>query len=250
MLIRGSLLLAATVAAPRGQRHVRRPSRPIYKWVDENGIAHYTTTRSSIPRALRDRYGLHRGLPPPQRQPDAPRRHRPDATRRRLTAPRSRPPAERPSRRARAATRRRRQRRRSARGLPHDAPPPTAPPKQRPRPARSRTTTLAAAEPARQDVRDATIRRADAQRHAAHPAGFATRRPATPNEAQQTKPEFRDNSEAPADTLAELDSVSDEQRPESAVRRVQRRVRGRPSDCRSGDRTSTTLPRATPQDPA
>jgi hypothetical protein len=44
------LALAATGAAQE------EPARPrIYKWVDENGIAHYTTDRSKIPSNLRGR---------------------------------------------------------------------------------------------------------------------------------------------------------------------------------------------------
>lgn len=43
-------LCAVPLAAP-----VRAETPTIYKWVDENGIAHYTTDRDRIPRNLRDR---------------------------------------------------------------------------------------------------------------------------------------------------------------------------------------------------
>jgi hypothetical protein len=38
------------------------PAPTIYKWIDEHGVAHYTTDRDRIPRGLRNRVGK---LPPP-----------------------------------------------------------------------------------------------------------------------------------------------------------------------------------------
>lgn len=34
------------------------PAPPIYRWVDENGVAHYTTDEDQIPASLRRRFGL------------------------------------------------------------------------------------------------------------------------------------------------------------------------------------------------
>ncbi len=45
-------LLAALVTPARADE---APEVVIYKWVDENGIAHYTTDRERIPASLRDR---------------------------------------------------------------------------------------------------------------------------------------------------------------------------------------------------
>jgi hypothetical protein len=49
------------------------PAPTIYKWIDENGVAHYTTDRKRIPREIRDQVGK---LPPPdaalKRTPVAP----------------------------------------------------------------------------------------------------------------------------------------------------------------------------------
>lgn len=50
------LLLAAVGALGLGAPPARAVDKPvIYKWVDENGVAHYTTDRSRIPAAIRDR---------------------------------------------------------------------------------------------------------------------------------------------------------------------------------------------------
>ena len=35
----------------------RAPAPTIYKWIDENGVAHYTTDRGQIPREVRNRVG-------------------------------------------------------------------------------------------------------------------------------------------------------------------------------------------------
>lgn len=57
-----SLLLALALLAlahPAPARAADEPSAPrIYRWVDENGIAHYTTDPERIPKSLRRRYGL------------------------------------------------------------------------------------------------------------------------------------------------------------------------------------------------
>jgi Domain of unknown function (DUF4124) len=57
-----SLLLALALFAwgSPGLAHAAEGSAPprIYRWVDENGIAHYTTDPARIPRSLRRRYGL------------------------------------------------------------------------------------------------------------------------------------------------------------------------------------------------
>ncbi len=52
-----SLALLVLMAAGPGAPHAAEPGeRPIiYKWVDEHGIAHYTTDRDRIPRAIRSR---------------------------------------------------------------------------------------------------------------------------------------------------------------------------------------------------
>jgi len=57
-----SLLLALALLAlgylgPARAADDAAPPR-IYRWVDENGIAHYTTDPDRIPRSLRRRYGL------------------------------------------------------------------------------------------------------------------------------------------------------------------------------------------------
>jgi hypothetical protein len=69
MLIRGSLLFAATVAFVVIATHARAESPTIYKWVDENGIAHYTTDRDNIPSAIRDRVES-RSAATPAKTPD------------------------------------------------------------------------------------------------------------------------------------------------------------------------------------
>jgi hypothetical protein len=57
-----SLVLALALAAfglPCAAAATEADGPPrIYRWVDENGIAHYTTDPSRIPRSLRQRYGL------------------------------------------------------------------------------------------------------------------------------------------------------------------------------------------------
>lgn len=56
-LLAAWLLAAFLLAAPSAHgQPVSAPERPrIYKWIDENGIAHYTTDRSRIPSGLRQR---------------------------------------------------------------------------------------------------------------------------------------------------------------------------------------------------
>lgn len=57
-----SLLLALALAAsglPGLAAAQDEPTPPrIYRWVDENGIAHYTTDVERIPKSLRSRFGL------------------------------------------------------------------------------------------------------------------------------------------------------------------------------------------------
>ena len=57
-----SLLLALALAAsglPGLAAAEDEPAPPrIYRWVDENGIAHYTTDVERIPKSLRSRFGL------------------------------------------------------------------------------------------------------------------------------------------------------------------------------------------------
>lgn len=57
-----SLLLALALAAsglPGLAAAQDEPAPPrIYRWVDENGIAHYTTDAERIPKSLRRRFGL------------------------------------------------------------------------------------------------------------------------------------------------------------------------------------------------
>jgi hypothetical protein len=44
----------------------------IYRWIDENGVAHYTTDRDRIPAALRGRLGRGLAEPEPRREPPPP----------------------------------------------------------------------------------------------------------------------------------------------------------------------------------
>ncbi len=69
MLIRGSLLVAATLALLAIATHAQAEPPAIYKWVDENGIAHYTTDRDKIPGAIRNRVES-RGAATPAKAPD------------------------------------------------------------------------------------------------------------------------------------------------------------------------------------
>lgn len=70
-----ALALAAAAAPAIGQETPAERPR-IYKWVDENGIAHYTTDRSRIPSGLRNRaeaLGASPALEPRVVAPSAPR---------------------------------------------------------------------------------------------------------------------------------------------------------------------------------
>lgn len=69
MLIRGFLLVAATLALLAIATHAQAEPPAIYKWVDENGIAHYTTDRDKIPGAIRNRVES-RGAATPAKAPD------------------------------------------------------------------------------------------------------------------------------------------------------------------------------------
>ena len=81
MLFRGPLLFAATVAFLVIATHAQAEPPTIYKWVDENGIAHYTTDRDNIPSAIRDRVES-RGPATPAKTPDvAAQPHREDLMR-------------------------------------------------------------------------------------------------------------------------------------------------------------------------
>lgn len=51
-------LLALGAASPAPAAGDDAPPPRIYRWVDENGIAHYTTDPERIPKSLRRRYGL------------------------------------------------------------------------------------------------------------------------------------------------------------------------------------------------
>lgn len=59
MLRRGMILLIVfgglLATGAWAQEKAEKTQPPIYKWVDENGIAHYTTDLEHIPEALRDR---------------------------------------------------------------------------------------------------------------------------------------------------------------------------------------------------
>jgi len=50
-----SLAVLALVASAGQGAAAEEPAPAIYKWVDQNGIAHYTTDRSRVPSNLRDR---------------------------------------------------------------------------------------------------------------------------------------------------------------------------------------------------
>lgn len=77
-----ALLAFGTVARAADEA----PAEPtIYKWVDENGVAHYTTDRDRIPSAIRDR--VERAAPS---RPAAATPHREDLMR---DAVKSKPPA-------------------------------------------------------------------------------------------------------------------------------------------------------------
>ena len=69
MLIRGFLRVAATLALLAIATHAQAEPPAIYKWVDENGIAHYTTDRDKIPGAIRNRVES-RGAATPAKAPD------------------------------------------------------------------------------------------------------------------------------------------------------------------------------------
>lgn len=59
--------LAATTSAAQDEGPSAAPAPKIYKWVDENGIAHYTIDRQRIPPSLRsrvDRLGSDAALAP------------------------------------------------------------------------------------------------------------------------------------------------------------------------------------------
>lgn len=55
MRVRRFRLLATTIAFCAITVGAQAEAPTIYKWVDENGIAHYTTDRNRIPSAIRDR---------------------------------------------------------------------------------------------------------------------------------------------------------------------------------------------------
>ncbi len=60
LLLAVALAGAGAVAGLPGLARAAEEAAPprIYRWVDENGIAHYTTDPDRIPRSLRRRYGL------------------------------------------------------------------------------------------------------------------------------------------------------------------------------------------------
>jgi hypothetical protein len=57
LLLALGLLAAAPAAAP-ARAAAETPAPRIYRWVDENGVAHYTTDEDRIPSSLRRRFGL------------------------------------------------------------------------------------------------------------------------------------------------------------------------------------------------
>jgi hypothetical protein len=57
LLLALGLLAAAPAAAPVWAAD-ETPAPRIYRWVDENGVAHYTTDEDRIPPSLRRRFGL------------------------------------------------------------------------------------------------------------------------------------------------------------------------------------------------
>lgn len=63
LLLAGATTLAGlSQPAPADEPGTERPPLRIYKWVDENGIAHYTTRLDRIPDRLRDRVREPRAL--------------------------------------------------------------------------------------------------------------------------------------------------------------------------------------------
>jgi hypothetical protein len=56
LLVALALVAAVPPALARAAEDTAPP--PIYRWIDENGIAHYTTDPERIPKSLRRRYGL------------------------------------------------------------------------------------------------------------------------------------------------------------------------------------------------
>ena len=56
LLVASALLAFGAPELARAADEAAPP--PIYRWVDENGIAHYTTDPERIPKSLRRRYGL------------------------------------------------------------------------------------------------------------------------------------------------------------------------------------------------
>jgi len=53
-----ALALAAAPAAASAADAAESPAPRIYRWVDANGVAHYTTDEEQIPASLRRRFGL------------------------------------------------------------------------------------------------------------------------------------------------------------------------------------------------
>lgn len=83
-LLLPALLLATLSVAPAAAQAPAGEEAPrIYRWVDENGVAHYTTDEERIPPSLRRRFGvptrpierapLEAGAPAPAPAPVAPR---------------------------------------------------------------------------------------------------------------------------------------------------------------------------------
>jgi hypothetical protein len=76
------LLLALLSAAPVAAQAPGDEAPRIYRWVDANGVAHYTTDEERIPASLRRRFGVpNRPMEHAPLEPDAPRpqREAPDA---------------------------------------------------------------------------------------------------------------------------------------------------------------------------
>jgi hypothetical protein len=77
------LLLASLIASPMAAQAPGDAEAPrIYRWVDANGVAHYTTDEKRIPASLRRRFGVpNRPMERTPLEPDAPepQRDAPDA---------------------------------------------------------------------------------------------------------------------------------------------------------------------------
>jgi hypothetical protein len=67
-----ALLLAPAARAQAQDDAIAKPRPRVYRWIDENGIAHYTTDPERIPSRLRDAVGLPPAGDPGAAPPPAP----------------------------------------------------------------------------------------------------------------------------------------------------------------------------------